>query len=654
VPTGKLITEIPGDQLSSAITFSPDSKSFSVATPAGPLICDTATGKKISQFSADVGRALAFSADGKRITDGERVWDTGTGQELSRLQQGEIGVRAVEFSPDGKYIATGTSEQLALLWDPATGQLVKTLKQRRQRSYGGELEDLLRHDYNMTVSFNEDGKYLATAGGDVQARVWEIESQHEIAMLSHQDMVFGAVFTHDGERVLTTGQDVRLWEAFSNHELTRITEGGGRLPYMWEAKPSRSGKYVVVAGGQSVSVWESATGMVSRRFLHKTAATDVTFSRDGKLLATCDTTTAQVWDVVSSELIAPPLVQQEPNIGASWRDQVKSVAFSADGKLLATANGDQTARIWDVSTGSEIARFSLKGTAYTASFSPDGKFFVTASSGDKADVNINLWNGPDWHLAFQEKGWGTLFIPALLSPDGKLLGIADENKLRILEVANRKQICSIDTEGSLSAFVFSPDSKYVATADDKGAVGIFEIASGRRVGTLKHEAAVGSVIFSPDGKYVASRSGATARIWDWIKGTEVSRFPHEADVADVAFSPDGKILATAAAEDAHVWDAASGAELARISHDQVITRVVFSPPDGKALATAGDDGVVQLSLWRPQDLLDEACARLTRNLTPEEWHRYLGDQPYRKTCPALPSEGVGYASEPKKDRKDRE
>jgi hypothetical protein len=40
-------------------------------------------------------------------------------------------------------------------------------------------------------------------------------------------------------------------------------------------------------------------------------------------------------------------------------------------------------------------------------------------------------------------------------------------------------------------------------------------------------------------------------------------------------------------------------------------------------------------VW-PEDLIAEACARLTRNLTQEEWERYLGDEPYRKTCPDLP------------------
>jgi hypothetical protein len=75
-------------------------------------------------------------------------------------------------------------------------------------------------------------------------------------------------------------------------------------------------------------------------------------------------------------------------------------------------------------------------------------------------------------------------------------------------------------------------------------------------------------------------------------------------------------------------------------HDQAVTSVAFTP-DGKALVTAGDDGVVQVSLWHPQDLLDEACARLTHNLTPEEWRQYLGDEPYRETCPNLPQPVAG-------------
>src|SRR5262249_4626436 len=419
VPDGRLVSQIGVGQnygKSGAMSFSPDSRSFAVATSDGIVIFDLATGMKGLSFQGNAPHALAFSPDGKCLTNGQRAWNIATGMEVSRFQfqPGEDdNIRGVAFSPDGKSIATGTGGQNAFLWDPATGQRLKTLRQKRARSYAA-LEDLFGHDFRMSVSFSDDGNYLAVAGGDVQARVWDIEKQMEIARLAHQGMVTWAAFTNEGQEVLTAGLDgtVRLWEALSGHELTRITEN--QAPQRdSEASSAQSGTYIVVGASRHVSLWESATGRASRRLLHKTAATDITFSHDGKLLATCDTTTAQVWDAASGELIAPPMVQREPNVGASWRDQLKSVAFSADGKLLATANGDQTARIWDVSTGSEIARIHPKNTGVaSALLSPDGKLMATASSGMGArGENVDLWEAPDLHLAFHQQGASVLFSP---------------------------------------------------------------------------------------------------------------------------------------------------------------------------------------------------------------------------------------------------
>ena len=146
---------------------------------------------------------------------------------------------------------------------------------------------------------------------------------------------------------------------------------------------------------------------------------------------------------------------------------------------------------------------------------------------------------------------------------------------------------------------------------------------------MHHGAEVYAVVFSPDGRYVASGDrGAIARIWEPTGGREVARVDHLGWwIWDLAFSPDSKYLATADRNGTtYVWDVTSSREVARMIETG---RLAFSP-DGKYLVTGNKAWL----LW-PDDLVAEACARLTRNLSPEEWRQYLGDEPYRKTCPGL-------------------
>jgi WD40 repeat protein len=86
---------------------------------------------------------------------------------------------------------------------------------------------------------------------------------------------------------------------------------------------------------------------------------------------------------------------------------------------------------------------------------------------------------------------------------------------------------------------------------------------------------------------------------------------------------------------ARVWDVASGEEVAGIPHNNGVNDIAFSP-DGKYLATASDDNFAHVQPLQSEGLINEACQRLTRYLTKEEWKQCLRDEPYNKTCLDLP------------------
>ncbi len=208
---------------------------------------------------------------------------------------------------------------------------------------------------------------------------------------------------------------------------------------------------------------------------------------------------------------------------------VLDALFSPDGTRVITASRDNTACIWDASSGT-LAGEPLRheDSVYCASFSPDGTRVVTTS----ADKTARIWDAASEDSIgepleyLRDTGWSASF-----SPDGTRVVTVSKNTARIWDAASGTPLGEpLRHKDSVSSASFSPDGTRVVTASRDNTARIWDTSSGKSVDEpLRHGAPVYCASFSPDGTRVVTASmDRTARIWNLEFDT--GDFPYLADL----------------------------------------------------------------------------------------------------------------------------
>jgi WD40 repeat protein len=114
----------------------------------------------------------------------------------------------------------------------------------------------MAHDtWVSSVTFSPDGEYVASGSGDGTARVWEATSGMEIARMTHDGAVYSVAFSPDGKNVVSGSYDntARVWEATNGEEVARMAHDG----FVSSVAFSPNGKYVVSGGHDNTAcIWE--------------------------------------------------------------------------------------------------------------------------------------------------------------------------------------------------------------------------------------------------------------------------------------------------------------------------------------------------------------------------------------------------------------
>jgi WD40 repeat protein len=280
---------------------------------------------------------------------------------IAQVLLGHTGyVYSVDFSPDGRYLASGSRDGTVRLWSVASGQTVRVLR--------------VNAGCPSSVRFSPDGRLLA-AGVAFTARktiwLWATDTgKLRHVLQGRPGVVHSIVFSADGQMLAAgeSGNEITLWEASSWKPIRELTGGIGAWGLLQDIAQGgvrlTSDGLLIAGGGDGITrMWEVKTGRAPQLLEGRSPVEAIAVSSDGRLLATANLRgVVSIWDCRKHQVIKTISLPS---------GLVRALDFRPRTHRLAVGIPDGAIRLYDAFSGQIVESFPWhKGTVFVRPVRP--------------------------------------------------------------------------------------------------------------------------------------------------------------------------------------------------------------------------------------------------------------------------------------------
>lgn len=550
----------------------------------------------------DCINSIAYSPYGKHLASGSsdetiRVWDSETGQQtlhidIERINNTPCHVLSLTYSPNSGYIVCGLSDATIRIWDANTGK--------------PKCKPLFGHDNAvLSIAISPNGKIIASGSADKTVRFWDFHTERQVyKVFSTQAPIQSVAFSSDGEFLVSGGSEhyIRVWKVQTGdmvNEIERTNEESTPIYSLAFTHDSQSVLYASLTNEFKIRHLQSIQEEIIFSG-HLASVRSVAFSANSAYIVSGSAdNTVKVWNAETRKELIPAL--------SGHSSMIKCVAFAPDGNSVASGSEDKTINIWHISEALQDLEKAVEDSTHTASlsksfevvleghangvtsvvFSPDGKLIASGCD----DNTVGIWHVDTGMPKFPLLKYHRKSVNIVAwSPDSRLIASGSSDTTIILWNADNGTLHRVlyGHSGYVTSIAFSPNEKHLVSGSYDNTIRIWSLEAGMQAHQVLHghSDAVKSVAYSANGNLIVSASyDKTVRVWVAKSGAEFTRplTGHECSVLSAVFTPDGKYIISTD-EDGHVyfWDVNAGIKVLRLN-DNPITSVAVTPDSKHAL-----------------------------------------------------------------------